>query len=530
MSNDFYNVSGAPVTGSPGASAVMRAEFASLESAFDKLPVLSGHGSAVVIVNSGATGLSTTATVPIAQGGTNAATAADARTALGTNDAANLTTGTVPTARLGSGTANSTTFLRGDSTWVASTSVTSVDVSGGATGLTTSGGPVTGTGTITLAGTLAIANGGTGATSAGAARTALGVAAASHSHAASDVTSGTIDTARLGSGTANSGTFLRGDQTWVAISGSGTVTSVDVSGGTTGLTTSGGPVTGSGTVTLAGTLGAANGGTGLSSYTAGDLLYASGTTTVAKLAGAATGQVLLSGGVGTAPAYGKVGLTTHVNGTLPVTNGGTGASTLNGVLKGAGSGAVTMATAGTDYLAPPTGTAILKANSGGALANATAGTDYVTPSGSETLTNKTITAPVVTNMKLTTAREAITVSATAASGTINYDALTQSLLYYTTNASGHWTLNLRGSSGTAMNSMLATGEAVTVTFLAKQGSTAKYNNVVQVDGTTSGVTTVWQGGSAPSSGNPNSIDVYTYTIVKTGSSAFTVFAAQTQFA
>lgn len=69
-------------------------------------------------------------------------------------------------------------------------------------------------------------------------------------------------------------------------------------------------------------------------------------------------------------------LTTGVTGTLPVANGGSGAATLTGILKGNGTSAFSAATAGTDYLAPPSGTALLKANSGGALANATAGTDY----------------------------------------------------------------------------------------------------------------------------------------------------------
>ena len=80
-------------------------------------------------------------------------------------------------------------------------------------------------------------------------------------------------------------------------------------------------------------------------------------------------------------SMGTVNLASQVTGTLPVANGGTGATTLTGVLKGNGTSAFTAATAGTDYLAPPSGTAILKANSGGALANATAGTDYVAPGG-----------------------------------------------------------------------------------------------------------------------------------------------------
>jgi hypothetical protein len=67
----------------------------------------------------------------------------------------------------------------------------------------------------------------------------------------------------------------------------------------------------------------AQGGTGIVSYAVGDVIYATGATTLARLADVATGNVLLSGGVTTAPAYGKVGLTTHVTGTLPVANGGT---------------------------------------------------------------------------------------------------------------------------------------------------------------------------------------------------------------
>ncbi len=87
--------------------------------------------------------------------------------------------------------------------------------------------------------------------------------------------------------------------------------------------------TGTGLVSsLGSTLPVANGGTNIGTYTIGDLLYASGTGTLSKLADIATGNVLLSGGVGVAPTYGKVGLTTHVSGNLPVTNldGGTGAS------------------------------------------------------------------------------------------------------------------------------------------------------------------------------------------------------------
>lgn len=94
-------------------------------------------------------------------------------------------------------------------------------------------------------------------------------------------------------------------------------------------------------LSLIGTLAATSGGTGQSSYAVGDLLYASTTTALSKLADVATGNALISGGVGVAPAYGKIGLTTHVSGTLPVANGGTGAATLTGYVKGSGTSAMT---------------------------------------------------------------------------------------------------------------------------------------------------------------------------------------------
>ncbi len=129
--------------------------------------------------------------------------------------------------------------------------------------------------------------------------------------------------------------------------------------------------------------------------------------------------------------------------------------------------------------------------------------------------------------KFVNALEGVTVSATAATGTINYDVTTQSVLYYTTNASANWTVNFRGSSGTSLDTAMATGEAITVVFLVSQGATAYYNNAVTIDGTS--VTPKYQGGTAWTSGNASGIDAYSYTIVKTGSATFTVFVSQTQF-
>jgi len=152
------------------------------------------------------------------------------------------------------------------------------------------------------------------------------------------------------------------------------------------------------------------------------------------------------------------------------------------------------------------------------LSSIIAPNNVTTASNTQTLTNKT----------LQTASETVTISATAATGTINYDVSTQSVLYYTSNASANWTTNFRGSSGTSLNSLMSTGQSITVAFLVTQGGTAYYNNVVQVDG--SAVTPKWQGGTAPSAGNASSVDVYSYTIVKTGNAAFTIFASQTKFA
>ena len=295
--------------------------------------------------------------------------------------------------------------------------------------------------------------------------------------------------------------------------------------GGTGLTsfTSGGAVYASSTSALTtGTLPTTAGGTGLASFTAGDLPYYATGTALSKLGIGTNGQILTSSG--TAPQWstlsgvavttfsgGTTGLTPSsatagaitLAGTLVVSNGGTGATTLTGVLKGNGTSAFTAATAGTDYVAPGTATTF---------------TATQTFSGSSS----------VEAMKTSNIAEVDTISATAATGTINFDITTQSVLYYTTNASANWTVNFRGSSGTSLNTIMSTGECISATFLVTQGSTAYYNSAVTIDGTS--VTPKWQGGSAPTSGNASSVDCYTYVIQKTGSATFAVLASQTKFA
>jgi hypothetical protein len=147
------------------------------------------------------------------------------------------------------------------------------------------------------------------------------------------------------------------------------------------------------------------------------------------------------------------------------------------------------------------------------------GTGDVTTTGTQTLSNKTLLSP----------EERTTVSATAATGTVNFDTVTQGVLYYTSNASANWTLNVRGSSGATLSSLLAVGDAITVVFLVTNGATAYYPTAYQVDG--SAVTPKWQGGTAPTAGNASSIDAYSLTIVKTAATpTYTVLASQTKFA
>lgn len=135
----------------------------------------------------------------------------------------------------------------------------------------------------------------------------------------------------------------------------------------------------------------------------------------------------------------------------------------------------------------------------------------------------------LTNVLITSPRETTTISATAATGTINFDTATQADLYYTTNASANFTLNFRASSGATLASILSVGQTTTLVFRNTNGATAYYPTTIQIDG--SSVTPKWQGGTAPTAGNASSIDVYTFAITKTAATpTYLVLASQTKYA
>ena len=142
----------------------------------------------------------------------------------------------------------------------------------------------------------------------------------------------------------------------------------------------------------------------------------------------------------------------------------------------------------------------------------------------------TISNPVISGVtSINAIEESVTLAATSASGTVVYDVLTNNAItYYTSNASANWTLNIRGNSEATLNSMLNTGQSLTIAFAVTNGATAYRQTALQIDG--SSVTPKWQGGSAPTTGNANSIDIYSITIIKTGNAAFTVWESQTRFA
>lgn len=138
--------------------------------------------------------------------------------------------------------------------------------------------------------------------------------------------------------------------------------------------------------------------------------------------------------------------------------------------------------------------------------------------GKETLSKKTLKAPY----------ELTTVSASAPAATMQYDLLTQSILYYTSNATTNFTWNVRGNSGTTLDSTLAIGEAATAVLIVTNGATAYYPTAFTVDG--SSITPKYPGGSAFSGGSASALDIYTLTLIKTAAATYTALVSQIKYA
>ena len=129
--------------------------------------------------------------------------------------------------------------------------------------------------------------------------------------------------------------------------------------------------------------------------------------------------------------------------------------------------------------------------------------------------------------KIQQTKEKVSVFATATTGTINYNFLDQAILYHTTTATGNFTLNLRGSASTTLNNMLSIGESISGVFM--NTNTTFYVSTITIDGSSTNVVLDYQGGAAPTAGNAG-IDVYTFTAIKTSTTpAYTLLASQTQF-
>ena len=147
-----------------------------------------------------------------------------------------------------------------------------------------------------------------------------------------------------------------------------------------------------------------------------------------------------------------------------------------------------------------------------------------TIAGTTTFTGNTnVSETIITRNAI----EKANVASTAMTGTVNIDLIGNNVIYFTANASANWTFNFRANSTVAANTYLANNETTTLAILVTQGATAYYPNSHTIDG--SAVTPKWQGGTAPTGGNASGIDIYTYTVVKTGAATYTLLAAQTQY-
>jgi hypothetical protein len=231
---------------------------------------------------------------------------------------------------------------------------------------------------------------------------------------------------------------------------------------------------------------------------AGPTLSSTGETNVdINIIPKGTGDVVLAGDTVKVGDSGAAAvLTSNGAGTLTVTTGGATDLVLN-TNGGTNSGNITITdAANSDMNASPDGYGRFIINGQGAIQSVTEKVNIDTGSGP--------------------------------SGTFPFDVLTSAVIYTTQGAAADWTLNVRGNASTSINTIMDTGETLTIAHLATITGSEYRMTQLQIDG--SNITPEWQGGTAPSEGNTNSVDVYTFTIIKTANATFTALAALTQFA
>ena len=257
----------------------------------------------------------------------------------------------------------------------------------------------------------------------------------------------------------------------------------------------------------------------------------------------ASANVAITGGTISGVTYAGLGTMANQNSNaVAITGGtisGTGITSSNVTITGGtinsttiNNGTITGANISSANVVITGGTINSVAFTGGTLNNMTIGATTANTGAFTTLTANLATfAGNASSVAFNTVNivEPTTNSGTGAASTINFDVTTQSVYYSTANATANWTVNFRGSSTLTLANALANNQTITVSLLATQGATAYYNSLVQIDGST--VTPKWQTGTAPTSGNTGSVDVYNYVITKISTApTYTVLASQTKFA
>ena len=254
--------------------------------------------------------------------------------------------------------------------------------------------------------------------------------------------------------------------------------------------------------------------------TDGKLYYKDNGGTVRLLASNATSAPVTTFSAGTTgftPNTATSGAIT-LAGTLATTNGGTGLTvfTSGGALYATSTSALT------------TGT--LPIASGGTGATTLAGANIALTNTAQTFTaTQTFNGTSATEaLKPLNIAEPASVSGTAPTSTTNFYINSGAVQYITANNTNNWTLNFAFSSGTSLNTAMATNDSISCTLIVTNSTTAYYASAFTIDGVS--VTPKWQGGSAPTSGDVSALDSYTFVIIKTASATYTVLASVTKFA